>query len=59
MTNNDTATDTAALRASLDAAADRRRAEYAQIAPYRPARPADRSRNGMRTPRSVRHRGLR
>jgi hypothetical protein len=49
MTTNN---DTAALRTALAAAAARRRAELEATTKYTPPTPADRSRNGQRTPRS-------
>lgn len=54
MINNDTATDNAT--AMRDAIA-RRNANTPTFIPN--DRPADRSRNGRRTPRSVSHRGMR
>jgi hypothetical protein len=54
MTNTDNATRTALLAAIARREADRPANSFIM-----PDRPADRSRNGRRIPRSVSHRGLR
>lgn len=48
-----------ATAASTTAAADRRKAAREALTFIPNDRPADRSKNGTRTPRSVRHKGLR
>lgn len=58
MTNNESLRTAAAADAARRAA-DRRTEEYRTMTFVMPDRPADRSRNRQRTPRSVRHRGMR
>ena len=55
MTNTNEPINRDALRASQD----RRLADLRATTTVMPDRPTDRSRNGLRTPRSIRHRSIR